>query len=153
MTTSDWIGGSGDWSDAADWSNGVPNDGSAVANLDGSNAYAVTIAGPLDGGSTESFTVGTLNIANLNAALNIDGTLTIASEIDISAGTLSLAGTIVFSNTSPAWTGTLDGVTVQGTLDLSANQGAVDSKDGLTRHRRKRHGAGHREYDGRWQHA
>ena len=83
MTTSDWIGGSGDWSDAADWSNGVPNDGSAVANLDGSNAYAVTIAGPLDGGSTESFTVGTLNIANLNAALNIDGTLTIASEIDM----------------------------------------------------------------------
>jgi hypothetical protein len=144
MTTSDWIGGSGDWSDAADWSNGVPNDGGAVANLSGSNAYTVTIAGPLDGGSTESFTVGTLDITDPNAALNIDGTLTVASEIDISAGTLSLAGTIiggtikqtggtiVFSHTSPDWTGTLDGVTVQGTLDLSANQAAINIEDGLS---------------------
>ena len=37
----------------------------------------------------------TLDITNPNAALNIDGMLTVASEIDISAGTLSLAGTIV----------------------------------------------------------
>jgi hypothetical protein len=144
MTTSDWIGGSSDWSDAADWSNGVPNDGGAVANLGGSNAYTVTIAGPLDGGPPESFTVGTINITDPNAALNIDGTLTVASEIDIGASTLSLAGTIVggtikqtggtivFSTVGPEWTGTLDGVTVQGTLDLSGNQAAVNIKDGLT---------------------
>jgi hypothetical protein len=144
MATSDWIGGAGDWSNTADWSNGVPNDGAAVADLAGSNAYNVTIAGPLDGGSPESFTVGTLDISNPNAALNIDGTLTVASEIDIGAGTLSLAGTIVggtikqtggtivFSNVGPDWTGTLDGVTIQGTLDLSGDQAAVNIKHGLT---------------------
>jgi hypothetical protein len=143
MTTSDWIGASGDWSNASDWTNGVPNDSSAVADLGGTNFYTVTIAGPLEGGSTEGFTVGTLNITDPNAALKVDGTLTVASAINISAGTLAIAGTIVggtitqmggkivFSNIGPDWTGTLDGVTFKGTMDLSGDKAAVNIKDGL----------------------
>jgi hypothetical protein len=82
MATTDWIGNSGDWGDASNWSNGVPNDSSAVADFAGTSKYTASI-------SNESFTVGALNITDPNATLDIKGVLTVDSPIT-NTGTITV---------------------------------------------------------------
>src|SRR5579859_3934601 len=120
MTTTNWIGGSADWSVSSDWSAGVPNSTTVVANLASAATYTVSIAGG------ESFTVGTLNITDANATLSLSGTLTVTTLFSLSAGTLSLGGTIIggalkqTGGTITYANGLLQGVKFEGTMDMSA---------------------------------
>src|SRR5580693_1653954 len=120
MTTSDWnVSTSGDWSDASDWSGGVPNSSSDDAVIAKSGTYTVTI------GSSESFTVGSVTLNDANATLEIDGTLNLANTLTLTEGTLNLTGTIdggtidTASGTFTASSGAdLKGVTVDGTINV-----------------------------------
>jgi fibronectin-binding autotransporter adhesin len=119
MTTSNWnVSASGDWSDASDWSGGVPNSSSDDAVIAQSGTYTVTI------GSGESFTVGSITLNDANATLKIGGKLDLANTLTLTAGTLNLTGTIdggtidTAGGTLNADGGTLAATTVQGTINL-----------------------------------
>lgn len=132
MVSTNWKAVSGDWSTAADWTNGIPNSATTTANLAGATAYTVTIAGG------ESFTVGTLNITNANAALALGGTLNVSTLLNLSAGSITLSGKIVggaIKDTGGSINyvnGILDGVKFEGTMDLSASSAVVQIYDGIS---------------------
>ena len=57
LTTSTWnVSASGDWSDASDWSGGVPNSSTADATISEAGTYTDDIA------AAESFTVGSVTL-------------------------------------------------------------------------------------------
>ncbi len=90
MSISRWNGATGDWSNAADWSNGVPNSPNANAQITAAGAYTVTISGG------EQFTVGSLNLNAAGATLsvvgsNVPASLHVGGAINLNAGTLNLA--------------------------------------------------------------
>jgi hypothetical protein len=86
---SDWTGpAEGDWSDNADWSNGVPAAPGTVAVLGGDGTYEVTIA------SGESFSPDSVTLDNYNATLAVDGTLGTTGGITIEAGALWDSGSL-----------------------------------------------------------
>jgi hypothetical protein len=132
MATTNWKAVTGDWSTAADWTNGVPDSPTTIANLGGAASYTVTVSGG------ETFKIGTLNLTDVNAALSLGGTLTVSTLINLSAGVLTLSGdivggaikqtggSIVYAN------GMLDGVKFEGTMDLSANSATVRVYNGLS---------------------
>lgn len=133
MVATNWKTVSGDWGTATNWTNGVPDAPTTVANLAGSAAYTVTVGGG------ETFNVGTVNITDTNAALAINGTLTVKTLINLSAGVLTLSGGIVGGAIKQSGTGSiayangsLDGVKLEGTMDLSASDAIVRIYDGLT---------------------
>ncbi len=86
----DWIGpAQGDWSDPADWSNGVPDVPGTSALLGGSNKYDVTIA------TGESFSPDNVVLDDPLATLSVNGALTTTGGIDIESGTLDDAGSLI----------------------------------------------------------
>ena len=142
-----WTSASGgDWGTAANWNPATVPDRVATISLPGT--YTVTIA------SNETFNIGTLIVSDTGATLSVAGTLDLTDTLFLKRGTVSIAftgtiagGTIdVTGGTlsgigdgsgglfSPAdgVGGTLDGVTLEGTLDLSATNAAVSIKDGIT---------------------
>ena len=144
MTATNWIGGSGEWGDAANWSAGVP-DGTSVATLGDTGAYSASI----DAG--DSFSIGTLNITGPHAVFEFYGTLNVNSAINLSDGNFVLAGTIVggeirqtggsitfagtplrANNPYPGADGTLDGVKFVGPMNFANDTAVVNIKDGLT---------------------
>ncbi len=84
-----WVGpASGNWSNAANWSNGLPNGGGFTAMVDNGQAYNCVVT--LDG----NYAVGTLDISvndqvvlpnalpfTITSGLNNDGTFTVASTV------------------------------------------------------------------------
>src|SRR5262245_20907545 len=126
-----WIGGSGDWNDGANWSNGVGPGQDDDATID--------VAGITVTHSTGSHTVKSLTI---NDPLTLSGgTLTVAETLEAQSGNaISLAGGTLANATITAGTailatttrGFLSGVTLGGTLDVTANAAAVTVRDGLT---------------------
>jgi hypothetical protein len=129
---------SGDWGTAGGWSFGtVPNDPNATAAISVGGTYAVTI------GSGESFNIGTLTLGNPSADLAIDGTLKVSNGLLVESGTVTVAasGTIAGGRIQTkggrliGTGGTLDGVKLEGTLDLASTPISLASlviKDGLT---------------------
>lgn len=119
MAATDWIGGSGDWSDASNWSAGVPNDDTVQATLGGTDAYTATI------GANESFTVGSLDINDANAVLSLNSDLTAANSIDLEAGTLAVGARGVLNGSSANAT-----FVNHGTI-LAETAGGVFATDGI----------------------
>ncbi len=122
MATSTWnVSANGDWSDASDWSGGVPNGSSATATITESGTYTVDIA------STETFSVGSVTVNDAGATLEVDGTLNLANTLTLSAGNLDLTGTInggtinSGGGTFSADGATLNGATVDGTINVNGN--------------------------------
>jgi fibronectin-binding autotransporter adhesin len=121
LTTSTWnVSASGDWSDASDWSGGVPNSSTADATISEAGTYTVDIA------AAESFTVGSVTLNDAGATLDVGGTLNLTSTLTLTAGKLLLTGTInggtinTGGGTFSSNFGILNGVTVDGTINLSA---------------------------------
>ncbi len=87
MATYDWIGGNGDWSDAAAWTNGPnppPNGSTAVVNI-GTPDSEVTIE------PGQRFHAGPVTIGDASAALDLAGTATLSVSGDFANnGTLAL---------------------------------------------------------------
>jgi fibronectin-binding autotransporter adhesin len=130
VSSSTWQGGvSGDWTNSSDWSSGSPTSG-AVANITASGNYMVTLFSSaaaaglvLDAAGAEFYDAG---------ALNLTGTLA------LQAGTLALAygaingGTLAMQGGSLLATGgILNGVAVDGTLNMSTANETLFVQNGL----------------------
>ena len=127
MTTSTWnVSASGDWSDASDWTGGVPDSSTATATIAKGGRYTVDIA------STETFSVDSITLDGPNATLEIDGTLNLAGTLTLHqgyldiTGTLNLAGTITEIGGEADLAGTING----GTIDTGLGGAALSSYGG-----------------------
>ncbi|HXV01793.1 MAG TPA: hypothetical protein VG166_14965 [Caulobacteraceae bacterium] len=122
MATIDWISTTGgNWSNAADWYGGVVpgyHDDAVIAA--GTASYTVTI--------TAAEAVNSLTVNNSHATVSIasGGAIGLGSDLNLDAGVVTLGaggvisgGTIIQNGGSIAYDGaTLEGVTVEGTLNL-----------------------------------
>ena len=116
-TTTNWLGGAGNWSNAAMWSTGaVPNSASTNVCIDDGNAAASVVTLDIN------VTVGTLTIDSgdtLSIANNI--TLTAAGNIS-NAGQIQVAATVNTTVLSISGTVSLSG---GGTVTLSSSSGGT----------------------------
>ena len=131
MASTSWTGVSGDWTEAADWSGGVvPGAGDAVT-LGGTAAYTLTLY--------TATPVGSVVMNAANALFYDAGALTLIGVFSLQAGTFALAygsligGTLALAGgTLAAEGGTLNGVAVQGSLNLSQAYASLLVQNGLT---------------------
>ncbi|MGA2621620.1 MAG: hypothetical protein ABSF26_28805 [Thermoguttaceae bacterium] len=110
LSVTSWNGGSGNWDQASNWSNGLPTSTSTVTINPSSAAMIAILSG-------ESFSVGSLTLGS-NATLTIGPAPAVAS---LMAGSISSSGTIVV--------GALDPVTVNGSFTQTSS-GVLDLKLG-----------------------
>ncbi len=131
MSTDTWQAGtSADWITTADWSGGVPS-ASTTATIGGPGSFVVTLY--------EAESVGALNLSAAGAEFYEAGTLALGGMLALQAGTLALAygaingGTLALAGGQFLSTGgTLSGVAVQGTLNLSQQQSSLVVTGGLS---------------------
>ena len=125
-----WTGpNGGDWSDPANWTpNGVPGSAdAALVNLAGSYTIALDVA-----------SIGSLTLDAPGVTINPAAALALAGVLNVQAGTFTVSNTITGGTIRPDGgtidyaSGTLDGVTLDGPLDLSASDAQVSIKDGIT---------------------
>ncbi len=120
MATIQWItnSGTGDWSVASNWSPASVPGTADSATIGVSGTITVTV------NTAES--VGSLTLADANATVALNNSLTLGSTLDLTAGKFDLnsGGTILGGTISGSGLlsqgGTVSGVTNEGTLDLSA---------------------------------
>ncbi len=109
-TPDDWLGGAGNWSNAADWSGGEPGNGNDVIINSGNDAVtldtnaninSLTLGGT-SGHSTLSDSLGRGYEIQIAGALTINqsGTLTFTEDVIVANGNSTNAGTINLSNAS-----------------------------------------------------
>ncbi len=130
MSSSTWQSGvSGDWTNGSDWSSGSPN-AAAVANITAGGNYVVTLFGGaaasglvLNASGAEFYDAGALNLTG-TLALQA-GTLALAYGA-INGGTLAMQGGSFLSSG-----GVLNGVTVDGTLNMSTANETLFVQNGL----------------------
>ena len=130
MATFSWYNGiSGDWNTAADWTpaGGPPNASTATAVVAAAGTYVVTID------MSETANAVTLNAAGADLNITATGSLTLAGTsptLMLNAGTFDLAGELIGGTVTAGGANiilenyaTLDAVTWQGPLALTANNG------------------------------
>ena len=123
-------GVSGDWSMGADWGGGVSPSATDTATIGAGGSYVVTLFG--------AAAAAAVNLTAAGAEFYDSGALALGGTLSLQAGTLALAygsisgGTLAMRGGSfVASGGTLDGVAVQGTLDLSGLDATLFVRDGL----------------------
>ncbi len=129
MTGYSWSAGtSGNWSDAANWTpSGIPGAGD-TAIVSAAGSYAIQLDVPA---------IGTLILDAPGATIDPTGPLALAGVLDARAGTFTVSDTITGGTIRPDGGtityagGTLDGVTLDGPLDLSAEGAFVTITDGI----------------------
>jgi glycosyltransferase involved in cell wall biosynthesis len=84
-----WIADSGDWGDSGNWSPSLPAAGDVVL-INRPGTY--TVAAKVDISAANALAALTLD--NADATLELDGTLTASTTIEINAGTLTGTGTL-----------------------------------------------------------
>jgi hypothetical protein len=128
MATIRWFGKSGSWTTAADWVGGVVPSSSDDVIVGGSGTYMLSLA------STVSAHSLTLDDADATIALDSGAALTIGTACTLTEGTLQLnygatinGGILSCTKGVYQWNdGTLNGVTYNGTLDLSAANSDIE---------------------------
>ncbi len=131
MSIDSWLAGtSGDWTLATGWSSGAQPGAGDTAVIAAPGSYVVTLFG--------TASVAGLTLGAAGAEFYDAGALAVSGTLAVSAGTLALAygtlsgGTLALSGGHFLSTGgTLDGVAVQGSLDLSAAQASLSVRDGM----------------------
>ena len=122
QTNSKWNGGTGNWSNATDWTpNGVPNNG-------GGNTYNVTI----DSGGTDSTvldinaTINSLVLGGTKGSSSLQNLSGTAEKLNITGGlTVNPTGALTFSDGSTLTVG--GNATITGSLDLENGSSLVVS--------------------------
>ena len=124
--TTAWQGGSADWFTANAWTNGPP-DAQTNATIAQTGTYTVTL------NNGEVATADTLVLNAPSASFNFNGTLNITQSIALTAGTLSLGGTInggvlaANGGTINFNNDVLNNVSYQGTLNLTNNYNTLST--------------------------
>src|SRR5207302_10316563 len=98
QTQTHWLGGTANWTSAANWSGGVvPNNGMPLptdtysAFIDAAGTYTVTLSTPI--------TVTNLTMNDASATLSVGSTLTIVTNTTLTSGVIQLnSGTIIGGN-------------------------------------------------------
>ncbi len=136
ITADTWNSGvSGNWTVGSDWSTGSAPTSSNDVTIAAAGTYIVTINSSVAANSL------TINDASATVADTSGGTLAISTTLAITAGTFSLGsgstlsgGTVSLGSSGvfAAAGGTLNGVTYQGVLDLSAGNALLYAAGGLT---------------------
>ncbi len=115
-----WLSGvSGNWTNAADWAGGIVPGAADDVTIDASGVYGVTIS------SADAAHSLTLNDPTATLSIVNGGTLTLGTTLTANFGTVDLYGGVIAGGTLSAtggkflWDGTVEGVTVDGTIDLS----------------------------------
>ncbi len=138
MTVTSWNGASGAWRNAADWSNGVPT-ASVQADFTIAGGYTVSLS------RKDAFSVASVDFNAAGATLALQGTLTLGGIFDLAAGTLAMSkggvlkggtlmmdgGALVSRGGIGTRAGTLDGILLAGTLDLTAVAEHLNIRNGL----------------------
>ena len=116
-----WLSGvSGNWTNAGDWAGGMVPGAADDVTIDASGVYGVTIS------SADAAHSLTLNDPTATLSILNGGTLTLGTTLTANFGTVDLYGGVIAGGTLAAtggkflWDGTVSGVTVDGTIDLSA---------------------------------
>ncbi len=130
MTTDTWLSGvSASWTQAADWSGGVPS-ASTTANIAAAGSYLITLFGDA--------AAAAVTLAATGAELYQAGVLSLSGTFHLQAGTLALAGgtlqggTLAFGGGQFLSTGgTLSNVAVLGALALTQADAALVVQNGL----------------------
>jgi len=124
-----WNSATASWNTAVDWAscnNTSPNDGSGNtydATIAAPGSYTITLSAPV--------TIGTLTLNDTSATLQNSSTLTTTGGVVMQAGTLNggtyavTGGTSAMSLAGSGYSGTLNGVTLNGSLDITGNSAAV----------------------------
>jgi hypothetical protein len=139
MDVSSWNGATGNWRKAADWSSGIPG-ASTEADFTLPGPYTVTLS------RSDAFSVGAVDFDSAGATLALQGSLTLGGVFDLEAGTLALSkagvihggtlmmdgGTLSSQGGIGSKGGTLDAVSLAGTLDLAGTVEQLNITNGLT---------------------
>jgi hypothetical protein len=132
MASDNWIGGSGDWSDAFNWQADQAPASPDSVNIAGGGTFTVEI--------DEAVAAADISLESANATLDVSSaaSLTLAETLTIGAGSVTVEG-IVFGGiiNDPNGDlhlngGTLDGVTYEGDLRLTIANSSAFAYDGLT---------------------
>lgn len=127
-------GVTGDWNQASDWSGGSVPDSVDNVLVAASGTYAITI-------TQEHEAARSLTIDSAGATVQmVDSRLDIGRVLAIESGTLTLddselKGETLATGSSGSFvahSGTLSGVTYEGTLDLSGRKSSLEIRHGLT---------------------
>ncbi len=129
MASYSWSAGtSGNWSDPANWTpSGVPG-AADLATVSAPGGYEIYL---------DVAAIGSLTLDAPDATINPVGPLALSGVLDVQAGTFTVNNTITGGTIRPDGgtitysAGTLDGVTLDGPLDLSATGDSVTIKDGI----------------------
>ena len=106
LTADTWVGGSGDWSNAAHWSAGVPTTTSAVTIIPG---VTVTVSTGTQMANTIT-TDATDTLSITGGTLTIGAPLTIAGNLNLGGGSLTSEFTLTLGGANNVWTsGTIAG--------------------------------------------
>ena len=126
-----WVGPSGDWSAAANWSTGSLPGPSDDVMIPAGTSITVTHSTGTDSVNSivcnQTFTLS-------GGSLSVTTTLQANGPMNLSGGTLIEATVQANVGSLVVYNGTLDGVTVSGTLDMgnTINGAILTVKDGLT---------------------
>ncbi len=129
LATVHWIGGSGDWSNGANWSNGIgpgPSD-DAIIDVGGAD---VTITNSSGVRSVASVTLAeTLRLTS--GTLIVSGRVAGSGTLAVMGGTLQDA-TVALSNPIDGTSGTLNHVSIVGNLNVLTGDAFLTIRNGLT---------------------
>jgi hypothetical protein len=125
----------GSWFDGANWTTGLAPQAGEHAIIDAPGFYTVTLDGQAEVDDLDLASSGaTLRLPNFESRLTVDGTLTVASGTLDLEGLGTIAGGVI-ANAGGSFLfnqGRLDGVTIEGTLDLSGEAANLSVTNGIT---------------------
>jgi hypothetical protein len=136
LSSSDnWLGGTGNWSNGADWSAGEPGSGSDVFITTGNDNVTLDVSAGINsltlGGTSGSSTLTNPGNSSLTIAgaltINQTGTLTLFGGSATAGGTVMNAGTVNLNNNS-----NISGATLVNSGNINVNVGSVNATGTLT---------------------
>ncbi|HZP23679.1 MAG TPA: PEP-CTERM sorting domain-containing protein, partial [Terriglobales bacterium] len=130
-----WLGGTGNWSNVADWSAGEPGSGSDVFINTGNDNVTLDVSASINsltlGGTTGTSTLTNSGSSTLTIAgaltINQTGTLTLNDGSATAGGTVTNAGTVNLNNDS-----SISGANVVNSGNINLNVGFVGATGTLT---------------------
>jgi hypothetical protein len=132
--TASWIGASGDWNTAGSWSTKAVPSGVDIAVIAAGGSVTIGVA------AGESIPITDVIVGAAGDVLDVEGTLVPTGTVTVNAGHINLGSKATINGGTIADAtgtgiigsgGTLDGVTIQGPLNIATAGGRLVIADGL----------------------